>query len=282
MTDPYDVTPRNRVRQLKDKAAYDRDVVHAILDAALVAHVGFVQDGVPVVVPMIYGRDGETLFLHGARKARVIRLLEQTKQACVNVTLVDALVLARSAFNSSLNYRSVTLFGRPLLVEDRDAKLHALHTISEHTMPGRWAELREPLEKEIKMTGVIGLAIESASAKVAAASNRRPRSATCNGGACSGRFDKAVALEKEGRGGFEVETPLYRNGWQHGMDGECRDAAKQAPCNPHCELPVFEISYALPARMIGKDVHRGILPLVLKPWVASECGRILGRELRSL
>ena len=123
MTDPYDVTPRNRVRQLKDKAAYERDVVHAILDAALVAHVGFVQDGVPVVVPMIYGRDGETLFLHGARKARVIRMLEQTKQACVNVTLVDALVLARSAFNSSLNYRSVTLFGRPLLVEDRDAKL---------------------------------------------------------------------------------------------------------------------------------------------------------------
>ena len=168
MTDPYDVTPRNRVRQLKDKAAYERDVVHAILDAALVAHVGFVQDGVPVVVPMIYGRDGETLFLHGARKARVIRMLEQTKQACVNVTLVDALVLARSAFNSSLNYRSVTLFGRPLLVEDRDAKLHALHTISEHTMPGRWAELREPLEKEIKMTGVIRLAIESASAKVAA------------------------------------------------------------------------------------------------------------------
>jgi uncharacterized protein len=168
MTHPYAVTARNRVRQLKDKATYDRDTVHAILDAGLVAHAGFVQDGAPVVVPMIYGRDGETLFLHGARKARVIRLLEQTELACVNVTLVDALVLARSAFNSSLNYRSVTVFGRPELIEDADAKLRALHAISEHTMPGRWAELRAPLTKELKMTGVVALSIESASAKVAA------------------------------------------------------------------------------------------------------------------
>ncbi len=166
MTKPYEVTARNRVRQLKDKATYERDTVHAILDAGLVAHVGFVQDGAPVVVPMIYGRDGETLYLHGARKARVIRLLEQTDRACVNVTLVDALVLARSAFNSSLNYRSVTVFGRPGFVDDADARLHALHTISEHTMPGRWAELRAPLTKELKMTGVIALGIESASAKI--------------------------------------------------------------------------------------------------------------------
>jgi nitroimidazol reductase NimA-like FMN-containing flavoprotein (pyridoxamine 5'-phosphate oxidase superfamily) len=166
MTEPYDVTAQNRVRQLKEKATYDRGTVHAILDAGLVAHVGFVQDGAPVVVPMIYGRDGETLYLHGARKARVIRLLESTDNACVNVTLVDALVLARSAFNSSLNYRSVTVFGRPELIDDADARLHALHTISEHTMPGRWAELRAPLEKELKMTGVIALAIDSASAKI--------------------------------------------------------------------------------------------------------------------
>ena len=166
MTEPYDVTAQNRVRQLKEKATYDRDTVHAILDAGLVAHVGFVQDSAPVVVPMIYGRDGETLYLHGARKARVIRLLESTDNACVNVTLVDALVLARSAFNSSLNYRSVTVFGRPELIDDADARLHALHTISEHTMPGRWAELRAPLEKELKMTGVIALAIDSASAKI--------------------------------------------------------------------------------------------------------------------
>ena len=116
---------------------------------------------------MLYARDGETIYLHGARKARVIRLLEETAQASLNVTLLDALVLARSAFNSSMNYRSVTVFGKPTLVADRDAKLHAMHTISEHTMPGRWDDLRDPLEKEIKMTGVIALEIDTASAKIA-------------------------------------------------------------------------------------------------------------------
>jgi uncharacterized protein len=168
MTDSYAVSKANRVRQLQDKAHYDRSTVHAILDAALVAQVGFVQDGAPVVVPMIYGREGETIYLHGARKARVIRLLEATSRLCLNVTLVDALVLARSAFNSSMNYRSATVFGAPTLLEDTDAKLHGMRVISEHTMPGRWDELRAPHDKEVKMTGVIALAIESASAKVSA------------------------------------------------------------------------------------------------------------------
>jgi nitroimidazol reductase NimA-like FMN-containing flavoprotein (pyridoxamine 5'-phosphate oxidase superfamily) len=166
----YAVNRQNQVRQLREKASYDRSTVHAVLDAGLVAAVAFIQDGTPVVVPMLYGRDGETLYLHGARKARVIRLLEQTPQASLNVTLLDALVLARSAFNSSLNYRSATVFGTPALVADRDteAKLHAMKVISEHTMPGRWAELRAPLEKEIRMTGVIALTIDTASAKISA------------------------------------------------------------------------------------------------------------------
>ncbi|MDX1500581.1 MAG: pyridoxamine 5'-phosphate oxidase family protein [Woeseiaceae bacterium] len=167
MADEYAVSPENRVRQLREKAAYDRQTVHGILDSALHASVGFVEDGRPVVVPMIFGRDGETLYLHGARKARVVRWLDETRRACVNVTLVDGLVFARSAFNSSLNYRSVTVFGAPRLVDSDDEKLKALEIISEHTMPGRWAELRAPLEKELKMTGVIALEIESASAKVA-------------------------------------------------------------------------------------------------------------------
>ncbi len=166
MSDPYEVTPRNKVRQLRDKARYDRATVHAILDAGVVASVAFIQDGAPVVVPMLYGRDGERIYLHGARKARVIRLLEQTGKASMNVTLLDALVLARSAFNSSMNYRSVTVFGTPAFVDDDAEKLHAMHVIAEHTMPGRWAELRAPLEKEIKMTGIISLVIDSASAKV--------------------------------------------------------------------------------------------------------------------
>ena len=128
--------------------------------------VGFVQDGNAIVVPMIYGREDEKIYLHGARKARVVRLLEQNSSISLNVTLVDGLVFARSAFNSSMNYRSVTVFGEPRLVEDRAEKLHAMRVISEHTMPGRWDELREPLERGIKMTGVIALHIETASAKI--------------------------------------------------------------------------------------------------------------------
>ncbi|HLT91792.1 MAG TPA: pyridoxamine 5'-phosphate oxidase family protein [Woeseiaceae bacterium] len=166
MSDRYPLSPANTVRQLRDKARYDRATVAGILAAGQVAAVGFVQDGAPVVVPMMYGVDGDTLYLHGARKARVIRLLEQTGRACVNVTLVDALVLARSAFNSSMNYRSVTLFGAPRLVESLEEKRAALRVISEHVMPGRWDELREPHERELKMTGVIALPIETASAKV--------------------------------------------------------------------------------------------------------------------
>jgi len=168
MTESFTVSKENKVRQLREKAQYDEEVVHRILDAGIVAHVAFVQDGAPVVVPMIYGRDGNTVYLHGARKARVIRLLEQNERVCLNVTLLDGLVLARSVFNSSMNYRSVTLFGTPTLVEGSADKLRAMRLISEHSMPGRWAEVRDSHDKEVKMTGVIALEIESASAKISA------------------------------------------------------------------------------------------------------------------
>ena len=167
MSDSYPVDKQNKVRQLREKAVYDRDEVHGVLDAGLVAAVGFVQDAAPVVVPMIYGRDGETIYLHGARKARIIRLLEQTEQACLNVTLLDGLVYARSVFNSSMNYRSATVFGTPVLIDGAEEKLQAMHVISEHTMPGRWDEVRDSQEREVKMTGVIALQIEAASAKIA-------------------------------------------------------------------------------------------------------------------
>ena len=166
MSHDYAIDKQNKVRQLRDKAAYDKETVHAILDAGILAHVAFVQDGQPVVVPMLYGRRDETVFLHGAKKSRIIRLLEGTGTACMNVTLVDGLVYARSAFNSSMNYRSVTLFGKARLIDDDAEKRAALRVITECTMPGRWDELREPLEKEVRMTGVIALDIESASAKV--------------------------------------------------------------------------------------------------------------------
>jgi nitroimidazol reductase NimA-like FMN-containing flavoprotein (pyridoxamine 5'-phosphate oxidase superfamily) len=165
VSNEYEISKQNKVRQLREKASYDRDIVHKILDSALIASVGFVQDGQPVVVPMLFGREGETVFLHGARKARVIRLLESTTTACLNVTHVDGLVYARSAFNSSMNYRSVTVFGTPRLIENTDEKLHALRVISESTMPGRWGEVRDSHINEIKKTGVIALEIESASAK---------------------------------------------------------------------------------------------------------------------
>ena len=168
MTDDFPVTAKNKIRQLADKGHYDRETVFAILDAGLVAHVAFTTDAGPVVVPMIYARDGDSIYLHGARKARVIRMLESTDTCCVNVTLVDGIVLARSAFNSSMNYRSVTVFGPPSLVGDHDEKIEAMRLISEHLMPGRWDELRAPHDREVKMTGVIRMPIESAAAKVSA------------------------------------------------------------------------------------------------------------------
>ena len=155
MTDRFAVDKSNKVRQLSEYAQYDKASVYAILDVGLVAHVAFMQDGLPVVVPMIYGRDNDTVYLHGARKARIIRLLEQTDRACLNVTLIDGIVYARSVFNSSMNYRSVTVHGTP-----------TMQRISEHVMPGRWNEVRDSHEREGKMTGVIALTIDAASAKV--------------------------------------------------------------------------------------------------------------------
>ena len=177
MSAEYEVSKRNKVRQLREKAAYDHETVHRIIDAGLVAHVAVVQDGEPVVVPMLYGREGQTLYLHGARKARIIRMLERSGTVCINVTLLDGLVFARSAFASSMNYRSATVFGTARLVDELDEKKRALHVISEHAMPGRRAELRLSHENELKMTGVIAVDIESASAKI---SDKMPDDEPCD------------------------------------------------------------------------------------------------------
>jgi len=166
VTTDYKISKQNKLRQIRENAAYDKKTVHEVLDADVLAHVAFVQEGAPVVVPMLYGREDETIFLHGARKARIIRLLEETEQASLNVTIIDALVLAISAFNSSMNYRSVTVFCTPTFIDDRDAKFYAMHVITEATMPGRWEDLRAPGDKEIKMTGIISLSIDSASTKI--------------------------------------------------------------------------------------------------------------------
>jgi nitroimidazol reductase NimA-like FMN-containing flavoprotein (pyridoxamine 5'-phosphate oxidase superfamily) len=163
----YEVSKRNRVRQIREYARYDTEAVHSVLDAGLVSHVGFVQDGQPFVIPMIYGREGEVLYLHGASKSRIVKLLGSGAPVCVNVTLLDGIVAARSAFHSSMNYRSAVVFGTGRLIDDEASNLHALEVITEHALRGRWQELRAPLEREIAMTGVIEVTIESASAKVA-------------------------------------------------------------------------------------------------------------------
>jgi nitroimidazol reductase NimA-like FMN-containing flavoprotein (pyridoxamine 5'-phosphate oxidase superfamily) len=163
----YDRTGRNRVRQIKEFARYDVATVDEILDAGFVGHVGLVEDAGPVVIPMLYAREGRVLYLHGARKSRIIQRLASGVPVCVNVTLLDGIVAARSAFNSSMNYRSAVVFGTGRLLNDPGEILHALEVVSEHVFPGRWAELRAPSRKEIAMTGVVAIDIESASAKVA-------------------------------------------------------------------------------------------------------------------
>ncbi len=168
--DIYAKTKLNKVRK-SDRACYDKNTVHAILDEALIAHVGFTDRPLgdqewPMVIPMIYGRIDETLYLHGARAARFAKTLGKGVPVCVSVTLVDALVLARSAFHSSMNYRSVIIHGMARQVTDPDEKTQALARATDHLAPGRWDEARPMSDKELKSTGVIAVPIEHAVAKV--------------------------------------------------------------------------------------------------------------------
>jgi len=151
---------------LPQRAVYGRDAVNRILDEALVCHVGFVADGQPFVIPMSYGRDGDVLYIHGSPASRMLRHLEQGVPVCITVTLVDGLVLARSVFNHSMNYRSVIILGTAKLVDDPAEKLAALRALSEHILPHRWDDSRQPNEKELKATSVLRLPINEFSAKV--------------------------------------------------------------------------------------------------------------------
>ncbi len=163
-------TPRTRVVREPQRAVYDRDAVNQILDEALLCHVGFVansnSDFQPFVIPMSYGRDGDVLYIHGSPASRMLRHLEQGVPVCITVTLVDGLVLARSVFNHSMNYRSVIILGTATLVDDPAEKLAALRALSEHILPNRWDDSRQPNEKELKATSVLRLPISEFSAKV--------------------------------------------------------------------------------------------------------------------
>jgi nitroimidazol reductase NimA-like FMN-containing flavoprotein (pyridoxamine 5'-phosphate oxidase superfamily) len=157
---------RVRVRRLHDKAAYDKDAIKAILDEALVAHVGFAHDGHPFVIPTLHARVGENVYVHGSSASRTLRTIGGTVPVCITVTLLDGMVFARSMFEMSVNYRSVVMLGEARAVTDPDEKLEALKAFSEQVLPGRWDEARKPSRKELKATAILALPLDEASAKI--------------------------------------------------------------------------------------------------------------------
>ena len=166
MSQPYTPTPRTRLVREANRGVYDREAAYRILDEGFLCHVGFVVDGQPFVIPTSYGRDGDCLYIHGSAASRMLRQMKDGVPVCVTVTLLDGLVLARSIFNHSMNYRSVVILGKATLVDEPGEKLEALRRLSEHIIPGRWADSRQPNERELKATSVLRLRIEEFSAKV--------------------------------------------------------------------------------------------------------------------
>ena len=159
-------TQRTTLKRLPKRGVYDRELVYKILDEGFICHVSFVVDGQPFVIPTGYARMDDRLLIHGSQISRMLRTLAQGIDVCIAVTLVDGLVLARSAFHHSVNYRSVVIFGRASMVEERETKLAALFAFSEHVVPGRWNGVREPTEQELRATTVLSLPLEEVSAKV--------------------------------------------------------------------------------------------------------------------
>ena len=168
IVNPKIVNPAARTRVVREahRGIYDRETVNQILDEGLMCQVGFVAEGQPYVIPTLYGRDGNVLYIHGSVASRMLRNLQGGLPVCVTVTLVDGLVLARSVFNHSMNYRSVVILGKATLVDDPAEKIAALRVLSEHVVPHRWDDARLPNEKELKVTSVLKIPIEEFSAKV--------------------------------------------------------------------------------------------------------------------
>jgi len=166
MSQPAAPSVRTRLVREADRAVYDRAAAYKILDEGFICHVGFVADGQPFVIPTSYGRVGDDLYIHGSAASRMLRRVDEGVPVCVTVTLLDGLVLARSIFNHSMNYRSVVVLGTAHTVTDPQEKLEALRLLSEHIIPGRWMESRQPNEKELKATSILRLPIEEFSAKV--------------------------------------------------------------------------------------------------------------------
>lgn len=161
----FEKTERNQVKRIPQRGHYDRDTIFAVLDAGFLCHVGFIVNDQPFVIPTLYGRDGDVVYLHGSAASRMLNKLAEGIPVCLTVTHVDALVLARSAFHHSMNYRSAMVFGTAVEVTGAE-KERGLFVISEQVLPGRWAEARPPVETELQATTVLRVAIESASAKI--------------------------------------------------------------------------------------------------------------------
>jgi nitroimidazol reductase NimA-like FMN-containing flavoprotein (pyridoxamine 5'-phosphate oxidase superfamily) len=159
-------TPRTKLRRLPKRGAHDRPTIDAILDEALLSHIGFVHDGRPAVIPTLHARVGDEVLIHGSAASRMLRALATGVDLCLSATLIDGLVLARSAFHHSVNYRSVVLYGQARLITEPDAKERALEAFTDRLVAGRWADVRWPTRKELKATTVLTLPIEEGSAKV--------------------------------------------------------------------------------------------------------------------
>jgi len=166
MTDDIKPTKRTELKRRSNRGSFDRETIYSILDEGFICHVGFVSDGQPFVIPTAYGREGNFIYLHGAVVSRMMRELSKGIDVCVTVTLVDGLVMARSAFHHSMNYRSVVIFGKAELITDETEKNDALFAFTEHLVAGRWDDVRPPDANELKGTTVLRLDLNEASAKI--------------------------------------------------------------------------------------------------------------------
>ena len=161
----YPISNRNRVKRISNNSDYSMETVHAIIDEALFCHLGIIHDGKPVVIPTIHARMGDQIVFHGSNASRLLKI-SNNNEICVTITLLDGLVMARSLFNSSMNYRSAVIFGKGEIIKDHDERMAAFKSITDHIAPGRWDDARQPNNSELKQTSVVRMPIDEASAKI--------------------------------------------------------------------------------------------------------------------
>ena len=161
----YPISNRSRVKRISNKSDYSKETVHAIIDEALFCHLGIIHDGKPVVIPTIHARMGDHIVFHGSNASRLLKI-SNNNEICVTITLLDGLVMARSLFNSSMNYRSAVIFGKGEIIKDHDERMAAFKSITDHIAPGRWDDARQPNNSELKQTSVVRMPIDEASAKI--------------------------------------------------------------------------------------------------------------------